>query len=582
MVPRQIDTLDEAPQPFLNEDHTIAMMFEGKIYNDKEIKSRLRSIHKFRSDCSGEILVHQYEADGDDFLDQVNGKFVFALWDERNQKLVLGRDRLGIEPLYYYRDNGRLIFCTSLRFLMDTGWIEKRLNHAAVLQYLLYCYNPGDETFFQKVYKLPAGHVLSQEASAVSLKKYWHLRFDEIHELSEGQYREEIPALIRDAIGIRLETDRPPGILLSGGTDSSTLVSMTSRLWDGPFRTFSFRCEGRSFDESSYARLIAGRFGTIHTEVSFDPDQAMFLNQAVDSMEEPFCDIGIEVGTFLLGQAAHGEVSYVFSGEGGDELFGGHPVYVANELAAVADRIPHAIKNPVTRVLQKIPDGEQKVNLQVKLKRFSYGLSFPAELLSHRWRTYYTPDELLELCNTDFIGQSDLQTIYKAMMHYSCHADGGDRLSRSLYSDYHTLVGFYFRRLGLLRAFSIESRLPLMDHRLVEYAAKIPSNLKIKGLSDTKYIYKKVLEGVVPEEILTDRPKLGHGVPMKNWLRIDEGVRTWMEEVFSDHSFKERGFINPSFIKRMVDEHRDKSHNHSHRLWGLVVLELWLRSCLDT
>jgi asparagine synthase (glutamine-hydrolysing) len=298
-------------------------------------------------------------------------------------------------------------------------------------------------------------------------------------------------------------------------------------------------------------------------------------------MDEPFCDIGIELGTYLLGQAAQGKVSYVFSGEGGDELFGGHPVYVADKLATVVDRLPQSLMSPLVRTLQKLPDSDQKKNFQVKLKRFAYSFSFPPELLSHRWRIYYTPEELQELCTDDFIASCDMTRVFDGVLKYSRETDGRDLLSRSLYSDYYTLVNFYLRRLELLRAFSLESRLPLLDHRLVEYAAKIPSRLKIRRLSDTKYIYKKVLEGVLPRQILYDRPKLGHSIPMKNWMRDDVHLRGWMAEVLSNGSLRNGGFFRKDFIHQMVEEHIQKTHNYSHRLWGLMVLELWLRTWHD-
>jgi asparagine synthase (glutamine-hydrolysing) len=580
-IPSSIDTLDEPHQPFLNKDQKIVVVFEGKIYNITEIKRLLGPNYTFRTDCSGEALAHLYEKYQDGFLDHVNGKFAFALWDGRNQKFVLGRDRLGIQPLFYFKDSNRLIFSSSLTSLLATGWIGKQLNHAAVLEYLLYCYNPGDETFLRQVYKLPAGHLLSVNGSEASLKKYWYLSFAETQLKTEAQYREEILDLIEDAVRIRLEPHRPPGVLLSGGIDSSTTVSLASRMCTEPLSTFSFRCEGQSYDESHYARFVAQHYGTNHTEIPYQPDDLFLISRAVKAMDEPFCDIGIEIGTFILGRAAQDKVSYVFSGEGGDELFGGHPVYTADKVAAVVDRFPRAILNPVTQVLQSIPDSDQKKNLQVKLKRFAYSLSFPPELLSHRWRVYYKPQELRELCTEEFIAFCNMQNLFEDMFKYTREADGRDQLSRSLYSDYQTLVNFYLRRLGLLRTFSIENRLPLLDYRLVEYATKIPSWLKIRGLSDTKYIYKRILEGVLPEEILHNRPKLGHSVPMKNWLRDNTRLQKWMVEILSEASMKERGFFRPNVIRALVKEHVNKRQNYSHRLWGLLVLELWLRTWLD-
>ncbi len=575
-TPRGIPTLDETPQPFVNEDETIVVMFEGKIHNLHEIKGQLGSSGRFRTACSGEVLVYLYELYQDQLLKQVNGKFAFALWDKRRQMLILGRDHLGIETMFYHNDGRRLVFGSSLQSLLKTGWIEKQFNHDAVLQYLLYCYNPLEETFFRNVYKLPAGHILSSTDSATTLKPYWQLSYAETKELSDVEYGEQVLDLIRDAIRIRLESDRPPGVFLSGGTDSSAILSLTSEMWPEPIHTYSFRCQGRSYDESSYARWVAEHFGASHTEVAYDSDRVALVAQTAGLMDEPFCDIGIELATFLLGQAAQGKVSYIFSGEGGDELFGGHPVYVADKIAAVVDYVPRAILSPITRMFQVIPDSDKKKNLQVMLKRFAYSLTFPPDLLSHRWRTYYTRQELEELCSADFLAECDLENMFEGMARHGRHADGKDRLSRSLYCDYHTLVDFYLRRLGLLHVFSLESRPPLLDYRLVEYAAKIPSKKKIKGFSDTKYIYKKILEPVVPRRILYDRPKLGHSVPMKNWLRDDRGVKEWVSGVLSDSSFTDVGFFQKGYVQQLLDEHLCRSHNHSHRLWALSVLAAWL------
>jgi asparagine synthase (glutamine-hydrolysing) len=577
LIPRQIATLDEVPQPFVNEDQTITMMFEGKIHNIEEIKMLLGSDHQFRTKCSGEALAHLYEKYGEDFLDRVNGKFAFALWDERKQKLTLGRDRLGIEPLFYFGDERRLIFSSSLRAMAATGCVTKRLNHKAVLQYLLYCYNPTDETFLESVYKLPAGHMLLCNSLSVSLRKYWRLSFGQNQVKTEERYREEILGLIDDAIRIRLAPHGSPGVFLSGGTDSSTIVCLASRMLSEPIVTFSFRCEGTTCDESAYARFVADHYGTKYFEIRYQPDHLWLMSRVVEWMDEPLCDIGIEIATYLLGHTAQGKVPYVFSGEGGDELFGGHPVYIADKLAAVADRFPGAILNPLAHILQKVPDSDQKKNFQVKVKRFAYGLSFPPELLSHRWRIYYTPQELRELCTRDFVEHCDMHKMYDGILKHNTEADGADPLSCSLYSDYQTVVGFYLRRLGLLRAFGLESRLPLLDHRLVECAAKIPSRMKIRRVTESKYIYKTALEGLLPRKILYDRPKLGHSVPMKNWLRENARIREWIADVLFNGCLRQRGFFRPGVVRRMIEEHMCKSHNHSHRIWGLIVLELWLR-----
>ena len=573
-----ISTLDEPYQPY-HSDRTVSV-FEGKLYNLAEIQSRLET-DVLSSECSGKALGLLYERYGEDFLEQVNGKFSLALWDKRSHTLTLGRDRLGIQSLFYSSQGDRLLFSSSLKTLLKLPGISKQLNYQAVIDYLLYCYNPSrDRSFFHGVYKLPASHLLRANSSGVTRHQYWHLDFSNTEPKTEEQYIKEIPTLIEDAVKLRLDTQQPPGVLLSGGIDSSTMVSLTSKLSSTPISTFSFRCRGKSYDESQYARLIAERFGTNHTEVPYETKEVSCIAEIAASMDEPFCDIGIEIATFLLGRAANGQVSYVFSGEGGDELFGGHPVYTADKLAAYVDRIPKAILKPITQVLQTLPDSDRKKNLQVKLKRFSYSVAFPPELLSHRWRIYYTAAELDTLCTEELLTDISTDALFDTMLKQTQKPEP-DLLSRCLSSDYWTLVNFYLRRLELLRQFGIENRLPLLDYRLVEYAAKIPSDLKLKGFSDTKYIYKQALRGILPDEILFDRPKLGHSVPMKNWLRQETQIINWVTDIVNSTSFKKRGLFKPEAIQKLLDEHRNQLHNHSHRLWALLVLELWFREYLD-
>ncbi len=566
--------------PYTNASQTLAAVACGALYNTGEIRHRLGAESSWHPSSLSEALVGLYEQEPQSFLTHVNGKVAVALWDAPRRRLVLGRDRFGIEPLFYARDGSQLVFSSSLRALLSTGWVATQMDHEAILQYLLYGYNPSASTLIQGVSKLPAGHVLSVDGETAELvcRPYWFLSFAETEMKTEDAYREDVLSLMEEAVRIRLEPGEAPGIFLSGGTDSSAMVSLTSNLRAEAFPTFSFRCEGVSYDESHYARFVAQQFGTTHTETAYQPEHMLLMSDIATHMDEPFCDIGIEIATYLLGQVAQGRVSYVLSGEGGDELFGGHPVYTADKVASLIDWLPRPIVTPITGLFQHLPDSDHKKNLQVKLKRFTYSLSFPPELLSHRWRVYYTPAELQALCTDDFFASCDLSRIYDDMIRRNRESDGQDILSRSLHSDYATLVDFYLRRLELLRVFGIESRLPLLDHRLVAYAARIPSRLKLRGFSNSKYLYKKILRSHLPREILYDRPKLGHSVPMKNWMRDDDGASAFCEGVLRDPAFHGLGFFRAGAIEQLLAEHRRKTHNHSHRLWSLVVLALWLQS----
>jgi len=579
-APRGIATLDEPGQPFHSRSGAITVMCEGKLHNAAELQQVL-GLTRQEAAGSGTVLAELYERHSEQFLNPVNGTFAFALWDANARQLLLGRDRLGIESLYYSiaPQGGRIAFSTSLRSLVASGWVAPNLEDDALLRYLLFCYNPGDDTLVRGIRRVPAGHLLAVGASGATLRRYWRLSFAAMPMKTEAECCEAIPSLIDDAVRLRMEPDAPPGLFLSGGIDSSGIAVLASRRWLGHrLASFSFRCAGRSYDESEYARFMADYCRTDHTEIAYDASRLPLIATMAEHMDEPFSDIGIEIGTCLMGQAAQGRVSYVFSGEGGDELFGGHPVYSADKMAQVADRMPRLVRTSLIRALGRLPDTDEKKSLPVKLKRFAYSLAFPRELLSHRWRAYYTPQELATVCSPEWLARCDVGRALEPVLRYSREADGPDVLSRSLHSDFFTLVSFYLRRLELLRLWGIESRTPLLDYRLVEFAAAVPSRLKLRGLSDTKYVYKKALEGIVPNRILYERPKLGHSVPMKNWLRDAPAFRDWVRGILTDPSCVHRRWFRPGVIERWLEEHARRTHNHSHRLWALAVLELWVRS----
>ncbi len=576
-LPEGLPTLDQGRQPFESADGRRVLFFQGRIYNRDRLEKADGAADRDPSGSDGEhCLLTLRQREQDRFLHRVNGKFAFVLWDRDRRTLLLGRDRLGIEPLFYRAAGEGLFFGTSLPALLAAGWAERRLDDQVVLEYLLFCYNPDRRTIVSGVNKLPAGHLLQAGPSGLRQHRYWQLRFEEAPARSQQETAGEVIELIEDAVRLRTEPGEPPGIFLSGGTDSSTLVSLTSRLYDRPLRTFSFRCRGESFDESGWAEFVARRFGTEHCQVPFDAGSALLIEEIVRGMDEPFCDIGIEIGSYLLAKAAGGRVRYVFSGEGGDEAFGGHPVYQADKMAALLDWMPGWFLRPFREGLQKLPDSDRKKNWQVKAKRFAYSLSFPRELLSHRWRTYYTERQLGQLCGAEFLARCDLPARYDGMLAHGPNDGRGDALARSLYSDYGTLVDFYLRRLQLLRIFAVESRLPLLDHRLVEYAAGIPSRWKVRPFGETKYLYRKALKGIVPDEILYGRPKLGHSVPLKNWLRQDPAIHRLVEERLHGGALESGGIIRREMVARMIREHDERVDNHSHRLWALLVLELWI------
>jgi asparagine synthase (glutamine-hydrolysing) len=302
------------------------------------------------------------------------------------------------------------------------------------------------------------------------------------------------------------------------------------------------------------------------------------MPEIVAEMEEPFCDIGINIATYILGiSASQNSVLRILTGDGGDELFGGHPVYEADKIAGFIDPLPHFFKKALFNWSSFLPDTDKKKSLTVKLKRFAESLGYPKSLLTHRWRVYYSFKELERLLNRNLAHVISENTLFGRILEINAECDGTDMLGKALYSDYETVVDFYLRRNDLIRKFGVEVRFPLLDHELIEYCAKIPSDLKVRGWFDTKYILKKAMDDILPNEIVYREDKLGHSIPLKNWLRDDKLTQEFVFDFLSEETIRSRGWFNPDYVASLVRDHLQKRRNNSHRLWALAVLEMWLQ-----
>ncbi|MBN1155419.1 asparagine synthase (glutamine-hydrolyzing) [candidate division KSB1 bacterium] len=568
---------DENATPVENADHSVAVLFQGMIYSVED-KS---DTHVAKEKSGACIILKLYESYGVDFVNKLNGKFSFAIIDRKNERVILSRDRFGIEPMFYYVDGNKLLFSSTLASIVNSGLIKKELNFHAIHQYLLFCYNPALYTFYKNVHKLRPGHTLIYEKGNTKIEPYWYLSFKTGNQkTSEPEIEETLLNLLQEAVRIRVDDHLTPGIFLSGGMDSSTMTALSRSYLDGDLHTFSFRCRGESFDESHYAQIVSNHYRTIHHVSEYTANDVPSIQDFVKLIDEPFCDVGINIASYILARNAADVVNCIYTGDGGDELFGGHPVYLADKTAQFFNFLPSFILNPAFSVGRLLPDSEKKKNLIVKIKRFSESYRYPKGLLSHRWRIYYTEKEISNLIVHDLYPNFNSFDPYQVILRFNKEADGQDLLSRSIYSDYQTVMGFYLRRIGMLKHFGIEARFPMLDHRLVEFVAGIPSNLKIKGFSDSKYIFKRAMEPVLPHDIIYRKDKLGHSVPLKNWIRDNETVRTFFMDWLSESVIRKRGFFNYDHVKTMLDDHLSKKRNNSHRLWAMIVLELWLRENL--
>jgi len=566
--------------PVFTQDKKVALVMTGTVYNRTEIERSLsKGSDGFGHHNTAYLFLQLYKKFGLDFVNRINGKFAFAIWEKGTNSLILCRDHLGIEPLYYYQHPKVLVFSSSIQPILKHPEVQKSLNIRAVTKFLLFNYNPGLETLFSKIYRLRPGSYLTVDAKHVGIDRYWYLSFFRQTRLPEHELSARLLSHLRKAVSLRADRRARTGVFLSGGMDSSTVAELVAQTNGDHLATFSYTCKHDSFDEAHYARLMAQHVNSTHYEIYYGNADVLSILELAKEMNEPFCDVAINVATHLLGkEAAKRGVYHIFTGDGGDELFGGHPVYEADKIAYFVDQMPMGVKLPTAKLLSLLPDTDKKKNLMVKLKRFSENLFMPKELMTHRWRTYYQLPELSRLWSDLFRQALNEFDLFEDILEYNSEADGPDFLSRSIYSDYQTAVDFYLRRNDLNRMFGIETNYPMLDVELVQFCAAIPSQLKIKGWFQTKYILKKAVESVLPHEIVHRKDKLGHSIPLKNWLRDSKKVQEFVFSYLSETTVRKRGLFNPGYISHLINQHLARRRNNSHRLWSLAVLEMWLQA----
>jgi asparagine synthase (glutamine-hydrolysing) len=554
---------DAGNRLWISEDGRSGLAFEGEFYG-------------LGSDLpTARLLFDSYLKQGDSFLDGLNGSFGLALWDGRSGKGLVARDAIGVMPVYSAQNSGGVVFGTDLFVTANAAGLARTLHTPALLKFLTFCYNPGNETFWSGVERIPPGHALEFENGKSNLRRFWELPFEPVVR-SETEWAETVLERFDRAVQLRA-SDSPSGAFLSGGLDSSSVVSLLSRSGH-PLKTYSFRCRGESFDESHYARIVSRAFGTEHAEVEYTPESVTEAGAMVRLMDEPFEDVGITIATYLLAKSLNG-VDVLFTGDGGDELFGGHPVYAADKAAAQFGLIPGFLRQPILGLGRMLHDSDRKKDWRVKWKRFAESWRYPAGLGTHRWRVYYSPDDLADLAPD--AAESDREQIYDDIINIDKENKASDPLSRSLWSDYQTVVQFYLRRMALVRSFGVRPRFPMLDPELVRYCASIPSGLKIRG-GEMKYIERVAVEPILPYEITHRKDKLGHSIPLKNWMRDNAQVREFIRDTLLGSGFRNRGLFSPKAVERMWNEHQTRRSNHSHRLWALTILELWLRERWDS
>ncbi len=579
MTRLSIIDLPTGHQPMANEDGTIWTVFNGEIYNYRSLRADLvQQGHTFATASDTEAIVHAYEAYGEDCVSHFNGMFAFALWDAPRQRLLLARDRLGIKPLYYGLHGSQLIFGSELKALLAHPGIPRTLDLVALDQFLTLEYIPSPRTIFQGLHKLPPGHLLVLEAGQHRVTQYWDVRLQPVPE-SEDECVEALRSLLQDAVRLQMVSDVPLGAFLSGGIDSSTVVALMSQVAIQPVRTFSIGFEDRTYNELPYARAVAAHFDTVHTEAFLEPDISALVEQLVPHLDEPFADFSV-FPTYLVSQLARQQVKVVLSGDGGDEVFGGYDTYVAQNLALVYGRLPAAVRRDLMpAVMSRIAPRPEKKGVVNKAKRFVEGAALPAALQHTRWMTFMSPRDKAALYQPGLQAALDGATPQAVLEGYFQRLAHAEPLAQQQYVDLKTyLVDDILVKVDRMSmAHSLEARVPLLDHRIVEFALSLPTSMKLRR-GRTKVILRRAMAGLLPPEVL-QRPKQGFSIPLKHWL--GGPLYPLMVDLLSPASVRRRGLFQPGCVQGWMQEHLQGKANHSHRLWALMVLELWQRQTMD-
>ncbi|HYL79975.1 MAG TPA: asparagine synthase (glutamine-hydrolyzing), partial [Candidatus Acidoferrum sp.] len=536
--------------------------------------------HHFRSQTDTEVILHLYEEYGPECVQRLRGMFGFAIWDGPRRQLFLARDRLGKKPLCYQQDAEAFRFASEVKAILQDPAVSVRPDPAGIAQYLTYGYVPSPASAFQGVRRLPPAHYLICRDGRVEITRYWRLRRDRKEERPEAEWSEEIRARLEEAVRIRLISDVPLGAFPSGGIDSSAVVAMMSRLSGGSVKTFSIGFEEPEYDETRFAREAAERFGTEHHALVIRPDAIAILPKLAWHYDEPFADSSA-VPSYYVAQMTRQHVTVALNGDGGDESFGGYDRYVAGNLAAAVDRLPGAglLRGGIRRWLPFWPRGGRRTGLRSRGHRFLEGLAEAPERRYARWLCHFTEDRKDALCTPEFRRAAGGADDLEALLGVYRETDAPDFVDATMGVD----VALYLPDDLLVKvdiasmAHSLEARSPFLDHEFMEFAATIPSSLKVQGRT-TKYILKRALRGVLPEEILR-RPKKGFGVPIDHWLRHE--LRDLARETLLAPTCLDRGYFRREPLERMLEEHVRGTANWDSLLWNLLMLEFWHRTYVD-
>lgn len=590
--------LKTGDQPVFSEDKSVVVMMNGELYNYREVRKELeKDGFKFVTQTDTEILPHLYQKYGDAFLDHVNGMYAFSLWDSRKKKLIIARDRFGEKPLYYGIFDGKLVWASEPKAMLAHPSVKSELDLDALRHYVSFDYVPAPMSIYKGIRKLPAAHVLTVENGEVKTRRYWDISWKKVvsgvigsngSSPAKTQRREddslsdaadELKDLLSDAVRMRLVSDVPLGILLSGGIDSSTVAAFAVQHATEKVKTFSIGFEEDSFDESKYARQVATHLGTEHYEDRLSAERAGDLISEIGKwLDEPMSD-GSLIPTYLLARFVRKHVTVALGGDGGDELFAGYPMYYAHRIAAKYNAIPAFVRNGIIEpAVNALPVSTDNLSFDYKAKRFVRASKYDDVTRHHSFFGSFSIDQHESLFSKDVLGETS-GDIYRGVRMLVDSADTDDVIERMQYAD----INYYLAEDILTKvdraamAVSLETRAPFLDPRIGQFAASIPVGYKLKGKSG-KVILKEAVKDLLPSAIL-QRPKKGFGIPVAEWLK--GRLNPLLHDMLASDRLKKQGLFDAIYVEKLIREHETGKASHHKELWTLLVFQLWWDNFLE-
>jgi len=579
---RRLSIIDLSPaghMPMGNEDGSVQIVYNGELYNFRELKDRFRLVergHIFRSRTDTEVLVHLYEELGIDMVKYLNGMFGIAIWDSRIQTLYLIRDHAGIKPLFYQRDGHYFRFGSEVKAILTDSRVPRRPSLQALHDFLTFDYVPGPQTAFEGIYEVPPGHWLSVDRGGrVGLQRYWDVSWEPDESLTEKKASRRALELMDESVDRQLIADVPVGVLLSGGMDSSAITALMSKHTSEPIHTYSVGFEDQSFNELPYARIVAKTFNTVQREVIVTAQTVReLLPVYLRYIDEPYAD-GSAIPTYCVCRIAKDEVVVVLSGEGGDEIFAGYETYAALKATKWFRSIPRWVRRSlIAPFINMLPVSDKKLSLEFKLKRFLGGQDLSPELAHLWWRIVLTEAQKMEMYTTQVMEQFVPSASERFFIKEFKRACAKEDLSRIMQIDNSIFLpdDLMIKNDRMSMAHSLEARVPMTDTELVKSMAQVPARIRLPGLRK-KNIMRLAMEGILPAEIL-NKKKVGLEMPYSRWFKNE--LKDLIEHYLGPKNISDRRLFKPEVVQSLVKEHMEGRRDNGRALWGLLNYMIWL------